>query len=77
MKPANLKKIQSVRKFYFLDYFYILLSAVERYASRNDIFNEFIVLKQEYRLGESKYKKLTVEIENPEKRVQDRFKYTF
>ncbi|NQT60358.1 MAG: hypothetical protein HQ557_15365 [Bacteroidetes bacterium] len=64
------------RKFYFLDYFFIFLSSVEKNINQDDVFNAFKVLKQEYRLGESKYKKLE-EVENPTVRQQQRYRYTF
>lgn len=64
------------RKFYFLDYFFILLSSVEKHRFRSDIFNAFKILKQKYRLGESKYKKLTA-VENPTQHQQNRYRYTF
>ncbi len=40
------------------------------------MFNAFKILKQEYRLGESKYKKLEV-VENPTMDQQKRYQYTF
>ncbi len=64
------------RKFYFLDYFFIFLSSVEKNIIRDDVFNAFKILKQEYRLGESKYKKLE-EVENPTPHQQRRYRYTF
>ena len=64
------------RKFYFLDYFFIFLSSVEKNMIQDEVFNAFKILKQEYRLGESKYKKLE-EVENPTLRQQQRYRYTF
>ncbi len=64
------------RKFYFLDYFFIFLSSVEKNMIQDKVFNSFKILKQEYRLGESKYKKLE-EVENPTVRQQWRYRYTF
>ena len=64
------------RKFYFLDYFFILLSSLERNTNLDDAFGAFKILKQEYRLGESKYKKLEV-VENPTEHQQIRYRYTF
>ncbi|MCD6272597.1 MAG: hypothetical protein J7K30_07060 [Deltaproteobacteria bacterium] len=64
------------RKFYFLDYFFIFLSSVEKNIIQDDVFNAFKILKQEYRLGESKYKKLE-EVENPTLHQQRRYRYTF
>ncbi|MBF8265889.1 MAG: hypothetical protein HW384_1753, partial [Dehalococcoidia bacterium] len=51
--------IQSVKKFYFLDYIYILLYSIHEYSKMKDIISSFLELKRRYRLGESKYKKLT------------------
>ncbi|MCD6447306.1 MAG: hypothetical protein J7L40_03985 [Candidatus Marinimicrobia bacterium] len=64
------------RKFYFLDYFFIFLSSVEKNIIQDDVFNAFKILKQEYRLGESKYKKLE-EVETPTLHQQRRYRYTF
>ncbi|MDM8535452.1 hypothetical protein QUF70_01725 [Desulfobacterales bacterium HSG17] len=64
------------RKFYFLDYFFIFLSSVEKSIIQDEVFNEFRILKQEYRLGESKYKKLE-DVENPTLHQQRRYRYTF
>jgi hypothetical protein len=67
-----------VKKFYFLDYFYILLKSVEQYSLQTEIFEEFKILKKKYLLGESKYKKLTIEEDDDLKKKQlDRFRYTF
>ncbi|MCI5218343.1 MAG: hypothetical protein D3914_03915 [Candidatus Electrothrix sp. LOE2] len=72
------KKIPSLpsRKFYFLDYFFILLSSLEKNSLEGDVFNAFKILKQEHRLGESKYKKLE-HVENPTQKQQQRYRYTF
>ena len=64
------------RKFYFLDYFFIFLSSAEKNINQGEIFSAFKILKQEYRLGESKYKKLE-EIENPTSHQEQRYFYTF
>lgn len=64
------------RKFYFLDYFYIFLSSVEKNISYEDVFSSFKILKQKHRLGESKYKKLE-EVDNPTEYQQRRYRYTF
>lgn len=72
-----LKPIQSVKKFYLLDYFFILLLSIEKYQEKEHVFNSFKTLKQEHRLGESKYKKLTVETENPTDEQLRRYRYTF
>lgn len=50
-----------VKKFYFLDYFYILLKSVKMHSDENEILEEFKILKKKYLLGESKYKRLTAQ----------------
>lgn len=77
MTNANIKiSLLPSRKFYFLDYFFIFLSSAEKNINQDDAFNAFKILKQEYRLGESKYKKLE-EVENPTFHQQKRYRYTF
>lgn len=72
------KKIASrpgaLKKFYFFEYFYIFLECIEKYGSTENedkIYSEFNLLKQQYLLGESKYKKLSFEKES-----ETRFVYT-
>ncbi len=74
---GNTKPLQSVRKFYFLDYFYILLRSIEKHSQRNDVFSSFKVLKQKHRLGQSKYKRLTDDGENLTQKQLQIYKYTF
>ena len=45
------KPLQSVKKFYFLEYFYVLLKSIEKYSDREQVFNSFKILKQEHRLA--------------------------
>ncbi len=71
------KSIESVRKFYFLEYFLVLLKSIEKYHDREKVFNQFKNLKQQYGLGESKYKKLSVDSEILTKVQLDRYRYTF
>ncbi len=71
------KPLQSVKKFYFLDYFYILLRSIEKHSQRKDVFSSFKVLKQKHRLGESKYKRLTDDGENLTQKQLQRYNYTF
>jgi hypothetical protein len=71
------KPLHSVSKFYFLEYFYVLLKSIEKYADEEEIFNSFKTLKQEHRLGESKYKTLTSDNENLTKAQIGRYRYTF
>lgn len=68
--------MSAVKKFYFLEYFYILLRSVERHQSYEDAFGTFRVLKQKHRLGESKFKKLSQDKPLTEKEEQ-RYRYTF
>ena len=76
-KSALTVKLGSVKKFYFLDYFYVLLKSVEKYTDEQEIFDSFKILKQKHRLGESKYKKLTSEDEDLSREQLQRYRYTF
>jgi hypothetical protein len=67
---------EKVKKFYFLEYFYVLLKSVQVFSRRERIFERFLALKQEYQLGESRYKKLTTDDNIPPKRI-GRYEYTF
>jgi len=62
--------------FYFLEYFYILLKGVSTSPQKEKIFDQFLNLKHQYRLGESKYKKLT-EYSKISTSTMSRYKYTF
>lgn len=66
-----------VKKFYFLDYFYILLKSVKMHSDENEILEEFKILKKKYLLGESKYKRLTADDEKLTKKQLAKFAYTF
>lgn len=77
MRNEPKSQLQSVYKFYFLEYFYVLLKSVETYSYRDKVFNSFKNLKHEHQLGESKYKKITFETENLSKTQEDRYEYTF
>lgn len=77
MKMKIESKPQSVNKFYFLEYFYVLLKSIESYSNQDNVFDSFKNLKQEHQLGESKYKKLTFEKEELSKTQVDRYRYTF
>lgn len=70
-------RIRSIKKFYLLEYFYVLLKSVEGYSKEDTIFDHFVKLKQEYQLGESKFKKLTVADDSSNPRKIRRYKYTF
>ncbi len=71
------KPLHSVKRFYFLEYFYVLLRSVEKYAEKEQVFNSFKILKRQYRLGESKYKTPALDGENLSKLQLDRYRYTF
>lgn len=77
MKIRLTKSLNAVKKFYFLEYFFVLLKSIEKYSNRDKIFNSFRELKLEGRLGESKYRKLTIETDKISKVQLDRYKYTF
>lgn len=68
---------QMVKKFYFLDYIFILLQSCKIYDDRNKIFLNFKTLKEKESLGESKYKKLTQEQSNLSQKQVQRYIYTF
>jgi hypothetical protein len=77
MVKSTGKPLSSVRKFYLLEYFYVLLNSVEKYSDLDQIFELFKALKEEHRLGESKYKKLTVDNQNLSQVQLVRYQYTF
>lgn len=72
----NEAKPQSVKKFYFLEYFYVLLKSVQLSSNPERIFAQFLSLKQEHQLGESRYKRLTVDDSTSSNRMV-RYMYTF
>jgi hypothetical protein len=69
--------INSVKKYYFLDYIYILLDSVNAKSKIEETFYLFLRQKKRYRLGESKYKKLTVDSERITNNRITRYIYTF
>lgn len=69
---------QMVRKFYFLDYILILLQSCKNYDNKDeDIFVNFKILKDKERLGESKYKKLTIDQTGFTFKQFQRYLYTY
>jgi hypothetical protein len=68
---------QLVKRFYFLDYFFILLECCYKYSDKEKVFDYFKELKIVNQLGESKYKKLTQEDENLSRKQIGRFNYSF
>lgn len=76
MKKINYK-LSSVKKFYLLEYFYVLLKSIERKLFFEEVFENFKILKQKFNLGESKYKKISESKKNLSPNQIIRFKYTF
>ena len=74
---ASKPPLHTVKKFYFLEYFHVLLQSVERYSERESVFNSFRTLKQEHRLGESKYKTLSLDSNNLTAVQLNRYRFTF
>jgi len=67
---------QPSKKFYFLEYFYLLLKSVVHSSNLDRAFDQFVELKQEHRLGDSRYKKLTVDTD-VSNHARVKFRYTF
>lgn len=67
---------QSVKKFYFLDYFFVLLKSIQAFPDRDRIFERFLELKQLHQLGLSRYRTL-VEDDTVSARTIQRYRYTF
>ncbi|MFE3868000.1 hypothetical protein ACFX5E_07920 [Flavobacterium sp. LS2P90] len=68
---------QMVRKFYFLDYIFILLQSCKNHENKSVIFLNFKILKDKERLGESKYRKLTIEQSDLSLKQEQRYFYTY
>lgn len=68
---------QMVKKFYFLDYIYILLQSCKIYNDKVDVFFNFKILKEKESLGESKYKRLTIDKSDLTNKQVQRYIYTF
>jgi len=74
----KIKSFHPAKKFYFLDYFHVLLESVQISNEKEVLFEVFKELKDKHKLGESKYKKLTIdedEILSPTQ--ENRYRYTF
>jgi len=69
--------LSEVKKFYFFDYFYILLKAVAKSDSSSRVFVNFQNLKESLNLGESKYKKIGVISDTVSDSMFNRYWYTF
>jgi hypothetical protein len=76
-KEEPISQPQLVKKFYFLEYFYILLKSAETNSDKTIIFERFKDLKHKFQLGESKYKKLTQEYDSLSEVQIGRYYYTF
>jgi hypothetical protein len=70
-------KLSEVKKFYFFDYFYILLKAIEKADGSHRVFLYFQNLKEALNLGESKYKKIGTISDTISDSMFNRYWYTF
>lgn len=71
------RSAQPVRRFYFLDYFYIVLEACQYRTPVSVAFERFKLLKQRYALGESRYKVRQQDGESLTPYQEERYNYTF
>jgi len=69
-------KLTGIKKFYFLEYFYILLYSINKYNDKKSTFDSFKDLKEKYQLGESKYR-LSAKVKTQEGKLENRYTYTF
>lgn len=67
---------QSVKKFYFLEYFFVLLKSIHAFSERERVFERFLELKQSHQLGLSKYKTLVGD-DTVSARTIQQYRYTF
>ena len=74
--PSSDPSPQVAKKFYFLEYFYVLLKGVQQSSNPQRVFDQFLSLKEEHQLGESRYKRLTTDEDKSNNRMV-RYKYTF
>lgn len=70
-------KLTDTKKFYFLEYFYIVLKGIEKFSTREDVFQYFKTLKEKLLLGESRYRKIANITEELSSKQIGRYKYTF
>ena len=70
-------KLGSIKKFYFLDYFYIFLKSVSSYSEKEMVFDYFKNLKDMHKLSESRFKKLISADDEVSAIKLVRYKYTF
>ncbi|OFX23507.1 MAG: hypothetical protein A2033_16155 [Bacteroidetes bacterium GWA2_31_9] len=71
------KKLTSIKKFYFLEYFDILLKSLKFSPDEDVAFFYFIDLKDKNKLGESRYKKINPIVEELSSLRVYHYKYTF
>lgn len=71
------KKLTSIKKFYFLEYFDILLKSLKFSPEEDTAFFYFIDLKDKNKLGESRYKKIKPVDEELSNSSLYHYKYTF
>lgn len=70
-------RLTDTKKFYFLDYFYIILKSIDKYKNFSEAFESFKILKENLLLGESRYKKLGINLDELTNKQIVRYKYTF
>lgn len=70
-------KLTSIKKFYFLEYFDILLRSIQFTKDARSSLSYFIHLKDNNKLGESKYKKITPTDEELSNSKILHYKYTY
>jgi len=70
-------KLTELKKFYFFEYFHILLRSVEKYYEKDRAFHHFRTLKENLNLGESRYKKIGSFATELTHKQLTRYRYTF
>ena len=70
-------KPSAVKKFYFLEYFYIVLKSLYERQREDERIAYFKIIKDEFQLGESRYRVNRVFDEEPSTEQIKRYKYTF
>ncbi|MDB5130844.1 MAG: hypothetical protein JWR02_593 [Mucilaginibacter sp.] len=70
-------KLSEVKKFYFFEYFYILLKSVQKFEEKERIFFHFQNLKEALNLGDSKYKRIGSISDIITDKQLLRYRYTF
>lgn len=70
-------KLSETKKFYFFDYFYVLLKSIQKYEEEDRVFQNFRNLKEALNLGESRYKKIGSISDKISEKQLTRYKYTF